>query len=432
MMANIPMEPRTMFQNILVSNGVQQITIDYLMAKGITTLNVLAYMAETQAQLEERLIEPFCAGVNINGTEHKYVDDKFVLIASLLASWESARSAVMAARDAHIAEANRLQQIQSQQIAGPIAQIQSAASASTKPPATLAQGVWAAQINKYETANHGRPFPVEILTGTEGILARMLHEHTVSKLYTPVRLGELLQNRCFTATGRVNTLATNKDDKALGLGVAIDGSIALTKAPVWDPRSQWQVVDGLTAARWAFIFCEIGEETTATKWTEFFMRHVRLAPAKLDRIKRFFDHASWRVCMDMRTGKSFRESTEAIMTDVVYISEQLTYHDYEEPSTRRRERSMTPEKPNKRQRTWKEARPIKGKGKGKQNKVIKGKGKGKGSKGKGKGKTQQKDGPRKQLCNMFNQNKCSDPECKYLHACWWCGKHHAGDDCWNQ
>ena len=173
------MDPMTMFQNILVNSGVQQATIDFLMAKGIITLNILAYMAETVTQLEERIIEPFCTGITIAGVLHKYIDDKFVLTASIMASWESARSAVTAARDAHAAEATKLQQLQSQQLAGSLAQIQSVASASAKQPTTLAQGVWAAQIAKCETSSPGRLFPVEVLAGTESILARMLHEHTV-------------------------------------------------------------------------------------------------------------------------------------------------------------------------------------------------------------------------------------------------------------
>ena len=52
-----------------------------------------------------------------------------------------------------------------------------------------------------------RLFPSEILLGAEAVLARLLHEHTSSKHYTPLKLGEVLQARAYTASGQVNTMA---------------------------------------------------------------------------------------------------------------------------------------------------------------------------------------------------------------------------------
>jgi hypothetical protein len=44
-------------------------------------------------------------------------------------------------------------------------------------------------------------------------MARVHHEHTVSKNYTPLYLGEILTTRSFTATGEINKLALTDKDK---------------------------------------------------------------------------------------------------------------------------------------------------------------------------------------------------------------------------
>ena len=87
------------------------------------------------------------------------------------------------------------------------------------PPASrrrrsLPKSYWADTIAEFEKVRiNGQPreFPSHLLLGAEEVLARMFHEHQVSKLYTPVRLGELIAVRHITPTKQVNPFAKNEE-----------------------------------------------------------------------------------------------------------------------------------------------------------------------------------------------------------------------------
>jgi len=82
----------------------------------------------------------------------------------------------------------------------------------------LLPGIYADLVeayNKVTIHGHRRAFPEKLLLGAEKIIARMWHEHVTTKCYTGVTLGELLQHRHFTATGRVNNRATDKKNETV-------------------------------------------------------------------------------------------------------------------------------------------------------------------------------------------------------------------------
>ncbi len=61
----------------------------------------------------------------------------------------------------------------------------------------------------------GRRFPQEQILGAEAVLAPFWHEHTETKQYTALHLGEVLHARSFTVTGDVNSLAMKTKDANL-------------------------------------------------------------------------------------------------------------------------------------------------------------------------------------------------------------------------
>lgn len=73
-------------------------------------------------------------------------------------------------------------------------------SGEEKVPKQLPRGVWAQLIGNYGTQQiqgQDRSFPIQEVLGADQILARIYHELHVSKLFTPVALGEILQKRTF-------------------------------------------------------------------------------------------------------------------------------------------------------------------------------------------------------------------------------------------
>ena len=85
---------------------------------------------------------------------------------------------------------------------------------------------------------HGRTrqFPVRELLGAECIIARLWHERHISKNYTPLQLGELLQHRSFSANGDINPLARSPRKTSV-LSLDEDKQLIEADDPTWTPRS---------------------------------------------------------------------------------------------------------------------------------------------------------------------------------------------------
>ena len=104
-----------------------------------------------------------------------------------------------------------------------------------KIPKTFAY--WAAQIDVYNNRlldGKKRRFPENMLAGAESVLARVWHEHTKTKAYTPITLGEILQKRLFTASGDVNPLTLPRQSSAAAPGQAlrlVNGEVVSVEDP---------------------------------------------------------------------------------------------------------------------------------------------------------------------------------------------------------
>ena len=215
------------------------------------------------------------------------------------------------------------------------------ATASSKPPTTLLPGVWAAQIKTWENSfAPARRFPQTVLVGAENVLARMMHEHTVTTLYTPVRLGEILTTRSFTSSGQVNQLATKDREKEKSLGLDDSGNLTEKTNPSWDPRSILAILDGLEAVKWAYIFCDYGDEQTATKCTDHFFKLARNRQQDLQLVKTIWDSASWQVCLNMRINMTFKEATESLLADQHWFADAFNRYQPASPSPKKKPRTQ--------------------------------------------------------------------------------------------
>ena len=139
-----------------------------------------------------------------------------------------------------------------------------AASASTssedKVPKQLPSGVWNDGIRRYnavEIQHIARRFPERELVGAQSVLARMHHEHSKTKLYTPTYLGEILQARSFTSTGDPNPLAKPKADQRSTLVIEGD-KLVQEPEKLWSPKSVLSVIDAIRSIQWAWILLDFG------------------------------------------------------------------------------------------------------------------------------------------------------------------------------
>ena len=89
----------------------------------------------------------------------------------------------------------------------------------------------------------------------------------------------------------------------------------------WSPSSQWAILDGLEAVKWAFVFAGYTDcDEVADGWVERFRCMVRLRGDRLDFVKAVYDAASWRLALDVRSGFSFEAAAKAITRDTPWLS----------------------------------------------------------------------------------------------------------------
>ena len=266
----------------------------------------------------------------------------------------------------------------------------------------------------------------------------MMHEHTVTKLYTPVRLGEILTTRSFTSSGQVNQLATKDRDKEKSLGLDDSGNLAERVTPPWDPRSILAILDGLEAVKWAFIFCNFADEPTASRWTDYFVKLARNRQQELHLVKSIWDSASWTVALAMRINKTFKEATEELLANQQWFSDAFNQYQPSTPSPKKKPRVLENSPFPRRYSGALSDATSKRKGKDKTRErpqqpyssksAPKGQGKGKGKDPSAGGKTPNASND---ICRNFNAGRCTQNPCPRKHACSKCGKpNHSAMDCW--
>ena len=127
----------------------------------------------------------------------------------------------------------------------------------SKAPKTLPENYWADTVADYESVTiNGQPrkCPAHLLLGADEVLARMVHEHQSSKIFTPVRLGEIIAVRNFTTTGQVNPRSKNEDKPERVLLEA--GGFVRQPRSIPEPQKSLTVLDALDSVRWAMIFAK--------------------------------------------------------------------------------------------------------------------------------------------------------------------------------
>ena len=250
------------------------------------------------------------------------------LLACLIAIWNICRDDFTAARQSKL----------------PMTTTPTAPSASTAPaistddkvPKTWPKGVYQQLITDYKVSTgNTKTFPEKIILGAEQVVIRMWHEHTVSKNYQAVGLGEIITKRTFTATGSVNSTAKrDKSDKTLVLNPD-DHTLVQQEQKDWDPQSMMMILDSLDAIRWAWILIQISNQESIDTYIERFIQLTRKNPQRLPNVKEAWDTFSWTIAMQMRNNMTFKQATEEILQDPVTIADILSQPPRKKPRAER-------------------------------------------------------------------------------------------------
>ena len=295
----------------------------YLESRGIKAVATLALIATSEDELSKTLLEPLLAGwklpdgdvIRLPPDEHPIA--KAILTHMWMLARQSWQASVVAATPTAVATS-------------PAASASPATATADKVPKTLPPGTWQSLVRAFNaTQLHGRDrcFPVEELLGAECVLARMYHEHHVSKTYTPIGLGEIVQRRSFTAAGEVNPLAKSVK-KTTALSLDDDHQIIQSDDPEWSPKSMLAIIDGITAVKWAMTLVQWGEERDIADYAAWMIQRVRSRPSKTEQFLNYWTAASWSLVMTMRNGSTFAEASAGVMADL----DKFTDHMAKEPA----------------------------------------------------------------------------------------------------
>ena len=314
-----------------------QVVRDYLAARGIRTTATLALLAKTEADLEKCLMLPLFGGWKTTSGTLLSVppEEQPIVQAILLHMWSICRKDWTDSQVPAVAAPSATW--------SPSATTTSKATTTEdKVPKTLPAGIWSSLIKKYQEEQlHGvnRIFPQRELLGAEVTLARMHHELHNSRMFTPIALGEIVERRSFTASGDANPLSKNKRAQALTLE---DSQLVYQEdQPSWTPRSVLATLDGLSSIKWAMILIQWGNEADVEQLFSWLTQRARSRPQKMEQFNLYFTAISWQLCMDLRGGTSFAESSESIMKDMDKFTEYMSRE-----STVKESPKKTPPPPN--------------------------------------------------------------------------------------
>jgi hypothetical protein len=253
----------------------------------------------------------------------------------------------------------------------------------------------------------------------------MWHEKTVTHLFTPTKLGEILAARTFTAFSDVNPLSTRPKKSALNL---VDGIFESSYDEAWSPATQWGLVDGFEAMRWAWVFCEFDTEQIIGTYIDFFTRLLRTNTARLPQVKLLWEHNAWIIALGMRSAEPFGSITARLMIDVASQQEILNRSPRTKGGGKGDDSVSTPEKrsrPSRPARAAARDQPVKSAAVRDRSRSS--------NKGKGRGKTPGRDTSNvpKQICNRFQTGACTSTNCRFEHKCATCNKPgHGSASCW--
>ena len=296
----------TPFADLAAAAGAGPQLTAYLAARNLHRTATLALIATALPEFEDRVVRLFLEGVEIAGTHYQAPEAEHSVVQAIMHHmWAEARKQWATHIEVPVPVPSA---------APPGAVVP--ALPGDRPPKTFPEwGPLVKRYNEVTVAGEPRDFPTNLLLGAEEVLARMYFEHTKSKEYTAVGLGEILQRRTFTAAMEVNPLAVRRH-KEKGQAIRIvDGALVHDREDPWNARGILGVIDGIEAVRWAWTLTGVATEEGAAEYAQWWTSQARQRPSQLEAITEYWDAASRRLAMQMRLRRTLEEVTAEIMKD---------------------------------------------------------------------------------------------------------------------
>ena len=293
------------------ASSLTEADISYLAAKGYSSIAMVARAARDDAEFLKRIVEPFCAGARLDGKDHKASGDADLVEARFLVLFDEAKNfrqkALAAVSTPTVSTALSLRS-------------PTGASGPILDPKTYND-----MIEVWQNAwSPKRTFPQHLIQGADHVLLRLLEEHTSSRFYTPLHLGEIVQSRAHNTDGSINLTKVDKprrDDR-----VVLTTSGVEYEAASPDPLSEadrWKIYDAITANSWALRWAGYASDLEATQWTDWLLAELR-TPGNVEVFKIFYHTCGWRIAFAMRGGAKFDAEVTAIMKDDEWVRKTKT------------------------------------------------------------------------------------------------------------
>ena len=313
-MAGAGGQPDTL-ESLANSAGVSSYLVRYLTARGLVSIGAVALLASTAEEFSRTLIEPLATGWGS--------PDQFTIAADEL---PIAKATLLYLRELCIESRHRASAALATHAPAIAPSSASTAPASApKAPTELAPGEWHKMITRYNKQQLGgrdRAFPEAELVGAEGIIAKALFEHEVSKQYTALPIGAILQARRFSSSGELNPLSRRRSETRVR--VTAEGEFQTEQAEdCWDPRSMLSVMDGMRSIQWLWILIQLGDEVDILHFFSTLEKKLRGVPNKLPQFKVYYETVAWRLAQAMRANTSFQQASREILSDTILWQETI-------------------------------------------------------------------------------------------------------------
>ena len=266
--------PAEQLESLLKEAGCAAETIGYIKARGYTHTSLLNKAGVDDKAVLDRLVTPFITGWTdpADGKVHK-AGSPDIAEATILVACEDARVRRALATSAPL------------QLGGgaPLASPQPAPPGTAVVPKQIDPGDVSKLKDAWETAvSPRRAFPMRLLEGADQTIARLHHEWTVSRLFTPLPLAEIIKARAYNTDGSVNMRGVQPHRDAL---FKLDGGTLRVEerdaSLDYLEGDRWVLWDAAEANAFALKLCGYGPDEAIDRlsvWLQRLIRNFSVSP----------------------------------------------------------------------------------------------------------------------------------------------------------
>lgn len=293
------------FSSTLLNAGLVNEEVEYLRARGISTLRLLSRVAKSDDDYEMKIIEPFINGKNINDRMYRSSRSPTIVRAAFLVAFDEAR------RPDPLGPLPVLSQRP--------ADAQITSSQPSKVPTVLRKGLWRENVEKWQDQwTPPRAFNEDAIYGAEEALARLEHELNVSRSFSLIKLGEITATRSWRADGELNRDADKHKRRKSGVDITVNDvpiSVGLSTEDNFNLSSWWAIHDDFEAQRWALLWAGYGSDDEVDRWVSFWQLECRSRTLTTSQLDELFEATTCQVTTRMRKGSTFGEAAREVLLD---------------------------------------------------------------------------------------------------------------------